>query len=144
MKKRSIDIIRLIATYLVVAIHISPFEKINPSFDLFFTRILGRLAVPLFFMITGYYILSKSLKDIEVLKEYTKKILFIYLICILIYLPINLYTGSWQSRCMCRRWFGYRCHPVYTRSLQSSRHGVCLFRCRQRLLRRIRPNKAIP
>lgn len=97
MKKRSIDIIRLIATYLVVAIHISPFEKINPSFDLFFTRILGRLAVPLFFMITGYYILSKSLKDIEVLKEYTKKILFIYLICILIYLPINLYTGSWQS-----------------------------------------------
>ncbi len=97
MKKRSIDIIRLIATYLVVAIHISPFEKINPAFDLFFTRILGRLAVPLFFMITGYYILSKSLKEIQTLKEYTKKILIIYFISILIYLPINFYTGSWQS-----------------------------------------------
>ena len=94
MKKRSIDIIRLIATYLVVAIHISPFEKINPAFDLFFTRILGRLAVPLFFMITGYYILSKSLKEIQTLKEYTKKILIIYFISILIYLPINFYTGS--------------------------------------------------
>ena len=50
-KKINIDIWRFIMSFLIVAIHISPFDKINPEFDFFFTRILGRIAVPLFLML---------------------------------------------------------------------------------------------
>ena len=77
-KKLNMDSIRLIASFLIVAIHISPFDQINPNFDFFFTRIFCRIAVPIFLMITGYYLIDKSLKDINILKNYTKKILKIY------------------------------------------------------------------
>ena len=48
-------------------------------------------------MITGYYILDRALKDKQVLVDYTKKILKIYLLCILLYLPINIYMGSFKN-----------------------------------------------
>lgn len=96
MNKISIDIWRFIVTFLVIAIHISPFIDLNIAFDLFFTRILGRVAVPLFLMITGYYIIEKSLNNKEELKKYTKKILKIYLFCILLYLPITIYTRNFS------------------------------------------------
>ncbi len=96
-KKLNIDIWRFIVSFLIVAIHISPFDKISPEFDFFFTRILGRIAVPLFLMITGYYILDKSLNDVKILKDYTKKILKIYFLCILLYLPINIYMRKFAS-----------------------------------------------
>ena len=53
-KKINIDIWRFIVSFLIVAIHISPFAKISPEFDFFFTRILGRIAVPLFLMLLYY------------------------------------------------------------------------------------------
>lgn len=93
-KKLNMDSIRLIASFLIVAIHISPFDQINPNFDFFFTRIFCRIAVPIFLMITGYYLIDKSLKDINILKNYTKKILKIYLLSILIYIPINIYMNQ--------------------------------------------------
>lgn len=93
-KKINLDVCRFIVSFLIIAIHISPFEKISMTFDFFFTRILGRIAVPLYLMITGYYILDKSLKDQNVLKKYTKKILKVYIFCIILYLPINIYTGK--------------------------------------------------
>lgn len=97
LKKMNVDVWRFIASFLIVAIHISPFDKINPEFDFFFTRILGRIAVPLFLMITSYYILDQSFKDVGKLKDYTIKILKIYLSCILLYIPINIYMGKFSS-----------------------------------------------
>ena len=96
-KKINIDVWRFVVSFLVVAVHISPFAKISLEFDFFFTRILGRIAVPLFLIITGYYILDKALKDKQILTEYTKKILKIYLLCIILYLPINIYMGSFKN-----------------------------------------------
>jgi len=63
-KKINIDVARFVVSFLVIAIHISPFININQEFNFFFTRILGRIAVPLFFMITGYFVIDGCLKDI--------------------------------------------------------------------------------
>ena len=89
----SIDIWRFAASFLVVAIHISPFENIDGEFDFFLTAVLGRTAVPLFMMITGYYTLHKESEKKKSLISYTVKILKLYLFCILFYLPINFYMG---------------------------------------------------
>ena len=62
-KKINIDVARFVVSFLVIAIHISPFININQEFNFFFTRILGRIAVPLFFMITGYFVIDGCLKD---------------------------------------------------------------------------------
>ena len=96
-KKINIDVARFVVSFLVIAIHISPFININQEFNFFFTRILGRIAVPLFFMITGYFVIDGCLKDKNKLKKYTIKILKIYLFCIILYLPINIYMGKFNN-----------------------------------------------
>lgn len=97
MKKISIDNSRVIASFLVVAIHIYPFLNISPNLDFLFTHVFCRIAVPFFFMITGYYLIPKSLDNKNTLIDYTKKIIRIYLITILLYLPINLYTKAFKN-----------------------------------------------
>lgn len=95
MKKINMDYLRLIASFMVVAIHTYPLLFISDSLDYVFTRILFRVAVPFFLMITGYFILAK--KDKQVLLKYTKKISFLYLLCIILYLPINIYNGYFHN-----------------------------------------------
>ena len=96
-KKINIDVWRFVLAFLIVAIHISPFDNISPNFDFFFTRILGRIAVPLFLMITGYYLLYDGVNNNEKLISYTKKIVKVYLFCIILYIPINIYMGKFES-----------------------------------------------
>ena len=90
--KMNLDIARFIASFIIVAIHIYPLSSFNEILDYMITRVLFRIAVPFFLMITGYYILTKSIKDINILKNYTKKIIKLYLISIVIFLPINFYN----------------------------------------------------
>lgn len=97
IKKINLDFARLIASFLVVAIHISPFAMINNDLDFVFSRVIARFAVPLFLTITGYFLLPKALEDKEKLKEYLKKIIKIYLFCIIIYIPLNIYKKDFNG-----------------------------------------------
>lgn len=95
--KLNLDIYRLIASFLIIAIHVYPFESINLNLDFLFTHVFCRIGVPFFLMLTGYFIIDKSLKDKQILISYTKKIILIYLISIIIYIPINIYAGSFNN-----------------------------------------------
>ena len=53
-----LDLFRLAAALLVVAIHTSPLTSINGEADFFFTRVLARIAVPFFLMVTGHFMLA--------------------------------------------------------------------------------------
>lgn len=97
MKKIGFDKARFIAALLVVAIHVYPFVTISEDFDFLFTHVLCRIAVPLFFMITGYFVIPKALESKSNLILYSRKILKIYLLCIIIYLPINIYSGYFNG-----------------------------------------------
>ncbi len=94
---KKMDTYRLLAAILVVSIHISPFTNFSLLFDFWFTRVLARVAVPLFLMITGYFTLSKALEDRNHLVRYTKKIFLIYLLCMFIYFPLNIYQESFKG-----------------------------------------------
>lgn len=58
-----INYFKIIAAFLVIAIHTSPFTSFNRNLDFIFTRIWAPLAVPFFFMITGYFVLPQCLKE---------------------------------------------------------------------------------
>ena len=45
-----IDRFRLIAAYLIVAIHTSPLTSVSAEGDFILTRIIARIGVPFFFM----------------------------------------------------------------------------------------------
>jgi len=89
----SLDKARLIAACLIIMVHTFPLEMINANLSFLLSEVFCRIAVPLFLMITGYFIIKKSLKDKKVLIDYTKRILIYYIISVIIYLPINVYNG---------------------------------------------------
>ena len=67
----------------MVAIHTSPLESIWPYGDFLLTRIIARLAVPFFFMLTGYFTVQ--------VKKTEKKLLLLYLGVTCLYLPVQIY-----------------------------------------------------
>lgn len=90
----TLDKFRLLASILIVAIHTYPLSTINENLDFVFTHIFCRIGVPIFLMITGYFILPKAIQDKKSLMKYTKKIAKIYLLCMILYLPVNIYAGK--------------------------------------------------
>ena len=52
-----LDRFRIAAALLVVAIHTSPLASLSEGADFFLTRVLARVAVPFFFMVTGQFVL---------------------------------------------------------------------------------------
>lgn len=93
----SFDFMKLFMALLIVAIHVYPFSSFSSELDFFFTHVFCRIGVPFFLMTTGYFVLSRAMKDRSVLKKYTVKILKLYGICMLLYLPVNLYAHSFQG-----------------------------------------------
>lgn len=92
-----LDVFKLIAAFLVVAIHTSPLSSINSTADFLLTRIIARMAVPFFLMVSGYFILPGYLfdrsKDYRPVMRFVKKGLLLYTAASLLYLPVNLYAG---------------------------------------------------
>ncbi len=97
-KLGSLDYFKLFAAFWVVAIHTSPLSSFSGSVDFVFTRVLARMAVPFFLMVTGYFLLPQYLfdptKDLRPLTGFLKKTLLLYVTAIIVYLPINLYAGQ--------------------------------------------------
>lgn len=88
-----LDRFRLIAALLVIAIHTSPLASFSGEGDFFFTRVLARIAVPFFLMVTGFFFPS----DPGQLWKSLKKLCLLYGGSILLYLPLGLYAGHYRA-----------------------------------------------
>ncbi|MHB8065134.1 MAG: acyltransferase family protein, partial [Ruminiclostridium sp.] len=101
-KYAGLDYFRIIAALLIVAIHTYPLASISQAADFIFTHIFARIAVPFFFMTTGFFLLPKYIEDINMRKHlfvgFLKKTCILYGIAILLYLPVNIYTGYDTSK----------------------------------------------
>ncbi len=97
----ALDRFRVAAAILVVAIHTSPLASINESADFFLTRVLARIAVPFFLMVTGHFVAARFLDSQQegntALKKYLAKTSLLYVVCILLYLPIGIYAGHYKD-----------------------------------------------
>ena len=96
-----LDVFKMIAAFLVVAIHTSPLVSFSAEADFFLTRELARLAVPFFFMVTGHFVLSGCLsgqnKDFGTVRRYLWKTSVLYGIAIVLYIPIGIYAGHYEE-----------------------------------------------
>ncbi|MBC8531132.1 serine racemase VanT catalytic subunit [Gehongia tenuis] len=89
-----LDAFRVAAALLVVAIHTSPLESVNGTADFVLTRILARVAVPFFLMVTGFFLLPAIRRGKKgVLRHFLVKTAMLYGAAILIYLPVLIYNG---------------------------------------------------
>lgn len=88
-----LDWARIAAVCLVVANHTSPLADISECADFWMTRLVARLAVPFFLMITGYFLAGSST---ERLIQQLKKLALLYGASVIIYLPLNFYAGHFE------------------------------------------------
>lgn len=106
----SIDIVKFISSFLIVSIHSSPFEDYSATFNYYFENVFARIAVCLFFVITGYYFfkgidfengkIKKSKENKQRLFKYVSRILILYVVWSLIYLVWMIpewYNTGWLS-----------------------------------------------
>lgn len=87
-----LDLFRPVAAVLVIAIHTSPLASFTAGGDFFLTRILARLAVPFFFMLTGQFSTAP-----DRLMCFLKKMGLLYLLSSLLYLPLGIYAGHYNG-----------------------------------------------
>lgn len=86
----NLDILKYISALIIIILHIKPFYKYNSTLDFIFNDLISKICVPLFFTITGYFICKKEHDNPKYIKNYLKKILIIYLVWSLIYLPVSI------------------------------------------------------
>lgn len=91
---QTLDRFRIAAALLVTAIHTSVLSGIWETGDFILTRIAARLAVPFFFLATGYFL---QWKDSRAVGAFLKKIAVLYGGAVLLYLPLNFYTGYFRN-----------------------------------------------
>ena len=95
-----IDIFRMIAALLVITIHTSPLTSVDDTADFILTRILARVAVPFFFMASGFFLFSRrdgGVPSAGGLLTFSKKTALLYAAAVLLYLPLNFYNGTIQN-----------------------------------------------
>ena len=96
-----LDIFRIFAALLVVAIHTSPLAVISEGGDFLLTRILARVAVPFFLMVTGHFIgagfLNPSVRSLARFYKFLQKTILLYVFCILLYLPVGIYANHYAD-----------------------------------------------
>lgn len=97
----ALDSFKLIGALLVVAIHISPLSSFCGGADFIVTRVIARIAVPFFLMVSGFFLLPPYLfeqsTDPRPLWRFLGKAALLYGVATLIYLPIKIYAGLFEQ-----------------------------------------------
>lgn len=92
-----IDVFRVVAAFLVVAIHTSPLLSFSETADFVLTRIIARTAVPFFFMTSGFFLITRYAENADRLRTFLKRTAIIYAAGILLYIPVNIYNGYFSA-----------------------------------------------
>ena len=95
-KYASIDIAKFFLALLVVAIHEMPFVSYSRVVNAFFVNEICRIAVPLFFLSTGFFLAKKGFEE-KVIRDYIKKILKMYIVWSGVYFVVFIITKGYET-----------------------------------------------
>jgi serine/alanine racemase len=88
-----VDLLKFLCAILVLFIHTQPLQDISAFGELLLVNFLARIAVPVFFIASGFFFYKKILREgfkLKVLGNYLRRLLVVYLIWTVIYLPYDL------------------------------------------------------
>lgn len=88
----AIDAMKYVCAILVIVVHTSPVIETSPFFNHILINLFGRIAVPFFFISSGYFLRKQMMKD-ETFKisSYLKKLCKMYLFWSIVYIPAGLH-----------------------------------------------------
>ncbi|CAH8770348.1 serine racemase VanT catalytic subunit [Paenibacillus dendritiformis] len=92
-----LDRFKIVAALLVIAIHTGPLMSYSSYADFMLTGIAARVAVPFFFIASGFLFFRKltgeASRDRALLHRFMLRIGLLYAVSIVLYLPLNGYAG---------------------------------------------------
>ncbi len=89
---QNLNVLKYISSILIIVLHLRPFLNFSNELDLAFNNIVTRICVPIFFMITGYFVAKKEKKNKNYIKDYIKKTIPLYFVWSLLYIPVVVGT----------------------------------------------------
>ena len=96
-----IDLFRMVAAIMIVAIHTYPLFSVNETSNTIFVHVILRIAVPFFLMTTGFFLIPKLFlhkhSGFAPIKKFIVRTSIIYMIATVIYLPIAFYSGAYND-----------------------------------------------
>lgn len=93
----AVDYMKLMCALLIVGLHTNVFKSVNSEAVFLFNEIISRIGVPFFFLASGFFVAEK-LEDGAKLMQYIKRLLLLYLIYSLIYLPQMILVWKREGR----------------------------------------------
>jgi serine/alanine racemase len=85
---RFLNIMKLLMAFFVMVVHFSPFKTIDPLLHFISIHGFPRIAVPFFFLCSGYLLSEAGKISQERLKKTLKKLVSLYLFWTLLHLPL--------------------------------------------------------
>ena len=89
---QNLNVLKYISSILIIVLHLRPFLNFSNELDLAFNNIVTRICVPIFFMITGYFVAKKEKENKNYIKDYIKKTIPLYFVWSLLYIPVAVGT----------------------------------------------------
>lgn len=87
----AIDIFRFVCALMVISLHIRPFTDFSFELGFWMEEIISRIAVPFFFVTSGFFLAAK-IQDRNRVKCYFMKVLRLYLVYTILYFPQIVYS----------------------------------------------------
>lgn len=87
---QNLNILKYISSILIIILHLRPFAHFSNELDLAFNNIVTRICVPIFFVITGYFVAKKEKENPCYIDLYIKKTIPLYLFWSLMYVPVMI------------------------------------------------------
>ncbi len=90
-----LDLAKFVCAFLIIAIHVPPLSDISPAANEALVFVAARLAVPFYFIASGYFLFRKSGYeefDSSVVSAYCWRLFKLYIIWYAVYLPENIYS----------------------------------------------------
>ena len=83
----AVDIFKVFCALCVASLHLLPFADISPQFLFWFNQVLGRIAVPFFFISSGFFFAGK-IKNKDAVKKQLLRLLGLYLLYTVLHLNL--------------------------------------------------------
>ncbi|MEG0297803.1 MAG: acyltransferase family protein [Clostridium sp.] len=87
----ALDLMKFILSLFIIAIHFPPLDSYSSLGSFLFTEGLSRIAVPLFFITSGFFFAYKDINNNKSIYIYIRNLIKLYIFWSIIYLPYSIY-----------------------------------------------------
>ena len=94
LQYQNLDLFRFLSSIIIIVLHARPFFTVSYEIDMAINNIIGRICVPFFFFISGYFAAKQEQKKPDYIRSYIRSMIPVYLLWSAVYLPWSLFLAA--------------------------------------------------